>query len=228
MRKVLLGTGLVAAALTASANAAFLGYAAKSDIVNVSGVDYARIEVFAMFQATNEKVLNMFNANITLDGASTFYHSGGEGNETWAPSGSNLADSRVCIGPLIGGSVSSDPNFLNYNWDNGFDPNLPPTPNAGWFTTNPNGGQNAAAEVTGLTENSTGSTLGVRVGRFSILNAGDTSNRRLNFSSEIKWNLVGQTGSTNGADSEIFKYVPAPGAMALLGLAGLAGRRRRA
>lgn len=228
MRKVLLGTGLTAAALTASANAAFLGLACISDTVNVSGVDYLRVEVYAMFEATNEKVLNVFNANIGLEGASSFYHSGGEGNETWAPSGTNVADSRCSIGPLIGGSVNPDPNFTNWNWDNGEDPNLPPAPNAGWFTTNPNGGQNAAAAVAGLTENNTGSNLGVRLGRFSILAAGDSSNRRLIFDIELKWNVVGQTGSTNGADSEIFKYVPAPGAMALLGLAGLAGRRRRA
>ncbi|MBM4112320.1 MAG: hypothetical protein FJ253_02930 [Phycisphaerae bacterium] len=228
MRKVLLGTGLIAAALTASANAAFLGYACKSDTVNVSGVDYLRIEVFAMFESNQEKVLNIFNSDISLEGATNFYHSGAEEDWSWAPSGTNAADSRVCIGPLSGGSVAGDPNFTNYNWDLGEDPSLPPAANAGWFTSNPNGGQNAAAAVVGLTENNTGSNLGVRVGRFSILAAGDTNDRRLNFEADIKYNLIGQTGSTNGFDSEVFKYVPTPGALALLGLAGFAGRRRRA
>ena len=57
------------------------------------------------------------------------------------------------------------------------------------------------------------------LGRFSY--AGDFSLEGTTF--EVTWNQ----GLGTPGNRAMFTVVPAPGAMALLGLAGLAGRRRR-
>lgn len=249
MRKVLLGTGLVAAALTASANANFLGFAAKSYITTVGTNSYTTIDVYAMFSSTSNKLLNIFNTNITLTGATQFYQAGSGGSRSYNPdalfdsaTGENInaADSFATIGGIVpiwdpvneeyfnANPTSPDPNFTNWSGAGSLNP---PVPLAGWFCPNPNGNawgvHNAAKPISGLTDNDTGSNLGVMLGRFSVAGIPDGV-RKLNFAGQLKWNNIGQVGSQDGQDSKVFKYIPAPGAFALLGLAGLAGRRRRA
>jgi len=253
MRNVLLGTGLVAAAITASANAAFLGFGARSDTVTVGANTYTRIDVYAMFDGANDKLLSVFDANISLVGATQYYQSGSGALRSWDVSAQfdsetgtffNNADSFVTIGAsspqfdsdlgewFNANPVNPDPNFTSTSWQGAGSLGAIPVL-AGWFNPNPNGNEfgihNQAVAVSGLTDNPSGGTLGVMVGRFSVLGIpADTSSRLLNFNAKVKWNLIGQSGSQDGQDSQVFKYVPAPGALALLGLAGLAGRRRRA
>lgn len=68
-----------------------------------------------------------------------------------------------------------------------------------------------------------GSELRVMVGQFTMYGAGSTVSGVLNLQGKVGDN------ETFSATGQAFEYslVPAPGALALLGLAGIAGRRRR-
>ena len=120
----------------------------------------------------------------------------------------------------MGGFGDMDPaQVVGTGTGTGLDPNFGgnttayPGALAGWYNGNPpslNGqvGDGAAG-------------LGVLVGRFSYAGDFDLSGSTL----EVTWNQGlgtpgNQAGFTVGA-------IPAPGALALLGLAGLTGRRRR-
>jgi hypothetical protein len=104
---------------------------------------------------------------------------------------------------MAGNGVAVDPGFDNNNAAG-------PMENSGWFNGNPNNPIGSAANE-GL----------VLIGRFSIAGSDGFS-------------MQGGTGfatfnegiGTPGQQDD-FEIVPAPGALALLGLAGLAGRRRR-
>lgn len=228
MRKVLLGSGLLAACLVSSANAEFLGFGSDSYAVTVGENNYDVLDVYAVYSSTSDKFLNVIGSNIQLIGASAFYQSNG----TWQPTntGSNAADSKVATGPAVG-NTSADPSFVNYNDEEGEDPTLPPTPGAGWFTSNPSpaNNSNGAKVITtqGIWQGTNG-PFGVFIGRFSVA-AGADQSRFLVFASEIGTGVVGGSGTFFSSDTKTFKYaVPTPGALALLGLAGIAGRRRRA
>jgi uncharacterized protein (TIGR03382 family) len=68
-----------------------------------------------------------------------------------------------------------------------------------------------------------GSELRVMVGQFTMYGADSTVSGVLNFQGKVGDN------ETFNATGQVFEYslIPAPGALALLGLAGIAGRRRR-
>ena len=106
--------------------------------------------------------------------------------------------------PGAGAGTGLDPNFGGNNAD--YPGNL-----AGWYNGNP-------PTLNGQVVDNDG-TLGVLVGRFAY--DGDFS---LEGSAlEVTWNQgLGTPGQQAG-----FIVTPAPGALALLGLAGIAGRRRR-
>ncbi len=61
--------------------------------------------------------------------------------------------------------------------------------------------------------------MGVLIGRFAYDGDFDLAGSTLS----VTWN----EGIGTGAEQATFTVVPAPGAFALLGVAGLAGRRRR-
>jgi len=227
MRKVLLGSGLLAACVAGSASATFIGFGSQSYTALAGAYDV--LDVYAMYSSTTDKFLNVFNSDIDLIGATNFY----QANGTWANtnSGSNAADSRVAAG-ASSGNTSPDGSFANWEDGEGQDSTLPPSPGAGWFAANPNpaGNTNGAKVlvlVPGIWQGANG-PFGVWIGRFSVL-AGPDSIRFMQFGGQIGTGVVGGSGTFFGQDSKLFKFnIPAPGAMALLGLAGLVGRRRRA
>ena len=231
MRKILIGSGLLAACVAASANAGFAGFGANSYAVNVGGVDYAVVDVYATYSSTSDKFLSILNSNISLVGASNFYQkANGDGVTGWMNNNLDAADSKVTAGALLTGNTSADPSFLNFTDEEGADTTLPPSPNAGWYASNPapaNNSNGAKLIVKNGWIGAAGDTLGVFIGRFSVAGIGDGS-RALIFSSTTATGVVGGSGTTFSTDSKSFKYVPTPGALALLGIAGLAGRRRRA
>ena len=166
--------------------------------------------------------LNVFNMIMADAGKVTYFQSfTGTG---WQPT--NLggpfdtaalrsADSFVTMGgfaaggmaeqaPGAGAGTGLDPNFGGNNAD--YPGNL-----AGWYNGNP-------PTLNGQVVDNDG-TLGVLIGRFAY--DGDFS---LEGSAlEVTWNQgLGTPGQQAG-----FIVTPAPGAFALLGLAGIAGRRRR-
>ena len=176
-----------------------------------------------------DTALNVFNYNASATAASSYFQSfTGTG---WQPTNLGgpfdtpalrLADSFVTIGgfaqdtiapeqaPGAGAGTGLDPNF-------GGNGAAAPGPNAGWYNGSPpslNGQVGAVPEPDGDLIG-----LGVLIGRFSTIGDSDLVDGTL----EVTWNQgLGTPGEQGG-----FTITPAPGALALLGLAGLANRRRR-
>lgn len=231
MSKSMFALGAAAAlGIGGAASASFVGVFAESYAVNVGGSDYAVIDISIQFDNPNDTVLNLFNTEIFNMNGTAFHHN--DFNTlaalpgTWSVTQTaNLPalglvptnDSFVLIGGPIGSTNTTalDPSFTPATAA------VPPV-NAGWFNSSP---PNLQGRVDA-------GTLRTFVGRFVI--AGISSAETLSFAFNMGFNQGLGTGAqfayNNGAGrGPAFEiaYVPAPGAAALLGLAGLAGRRRR-
>jgi hypothetical protein len=226
------------AAVASSASATFVSYVVTKTQTSNSGVALDVYTVWARFNGSTDTVLNAFNFN-RLDSSNTnvFYHkdldslssgvltkSGG----TWAPqlTGNATAnrpfDSFLVIGGNANGanSTNADPSWtLAPNGDaRGWNrPDVPNGQNVGWFNSSP-------PNLQGRVGSPGNTATDVRLGQFVI--------DRDTFGGT--WNLkVGYNSGVAGAPVQFAEstfdlgVIPAPGAMALLGLAGLAGRRRR-
>ena len=226
---------LASASVVTAANAGYTGFQA---IVRDAGAGRTFVDVFAGFNTAGDKLLNVFNMNIGLTGGAAFVQQAGVAPSKWKPiddtSSSSSVDSFTTLGGFSYGgefftsySSAGDPNFTNYTTANAT--TIPAL--AGWYNGTPTSPDILAIDLASASTNWTGAkdsasaagSLGVWVGHF-LVNKGiaDTS-WTLTFSGSAAFN----TG-TNAADSRTFHAVPAPGAFALLGLAGMASRRRRA
>jgi len=219
----------LAAAVSSAASATFVSYVVTKTSTTNSGVALDVYRVFARFDGPTDTVLNAFNFN-RLDSASTniFYHkdnssyNGGvlsKAYGTWAPqlTGSPTLnrpfDSFLTIGgnPVATNSTNADPSWGGAGWNR---PDFPNGANVGWFNSNP---PNLQGRV-GVAPNTATDVL---LGQF-VVDAGTdggTYNLKVGYNSGISGAAV-QFAETTFS-------LPAPGALALLGLAGLAGRRRR-
>ena len=226
MRSSLIIGASIATVIAAGASAEITGAVVNNYIVTAEdfGGTMVSVNVSDLYLTSNDAAdtaLNVYNLTMAAAGQVTYFQSTtGTG---WAPS--NLgsifdtdalrrADSFVTIGgfsfmdpeqaPGAGSGTGLDPNF-------GGNTAAYPGALAGWYNGNPPSLNGQVGEtVVGL---------GVLVGRFSY--AGDFDLMGSTF--EVTWNQgLGTPGQQAG-----FTVVPAPGALALLGLAGLAGRRRR-
>ncbi len=180
------------------------------------------VDLWLEFDSVDDVMLNVYNFNDTNLGTVYYQSFTGAG---WAPNNQGapfetealkFADSFVTIGGTgdeaqdAGNGSGVDPNFGGNVTDG-------PAVNAGWYNSNP------TIEIGAVVATSYTTTgFGVLIGRFSI-NGGELD--MAGSLGSATWNQgIGTDGSQ--ADFEILP-VPAPGALALLGLAGLAGRRRR-
>jgi hypothetical protein len=227
MKKVIL-TGIAAAAVAATAGADITGAVTVnySVIAEDFGGTVVTVNVSDLYLTSNDAAdtaLNVYNMSMATAGQVNYFQSAtGTG---WQPTNLGgifdtealqFADSFVTIGgfdfgdepaqaPGAGAGTGLDPNF-------GGNTNAYPGDLAGWYNGSPpslNGqvGEGAAG-------------LGVLVGRFAFEGDFDLSGSEL----FVTWN---QGLGTPGNQAGFIVNVPAPGAMALLGLAGLTGRRRR-
>jgi MYXO-CTERM domain-containing protein len=235
-------TGMIAAvaglAATGMASAAFTSFVVTSANVTNSGQSLTVYTVVARFDGAADTLLNCFNFGIT--GGSTAAALGGfwhkdlnttnsnvltQASGTWSPSQTGSAannrpyDSYLTIGNQALGTNTSnaDPSWpaAGGGWDR---PDLAAGGTIGWFNSNP---PNLQGRV-GVGANT---ATDVRIGQF-VLSANDNVLRTYTLTA----------GYNNGAPGASAQFatgtftlgaVPAPGAVALLGLAGLAGRRRR-
>ena len=240
MKTVLL-VASVASAIAASANAGFLGFTGFTYIASNGN---RVIDVFAVVSNSSDKLLNVYNSNITNNagaaGATFFTQQAGTATRGWKPDAgsstrSNIVDSFMTIG-VDGGApyegqyyasagTGADGNFTNWS-------SLAPTVpvNAGWFLSPPTLPDNVAesmAGMTGIRTNSNAaagnSNLGVWCSHF-VIAAGDLGARWWNATAASKDGITGATITNTGT----MNMVPAPGVLALLGVAGFASRRRRA
>ena len=205
-------------------------YVTKTQTSN-SGINLDVYQLFARFNGPTDTVLNAFNLDRTnasgiLNG---FYHkdnsSGNSGalstaTGSWSPSLTGSAtlnrpfDSYLTVGGIANAAngTSADPSWGNpLSWNR---PDIPAGQQCGWFA--PGGSIAGRVGQAGNTANS------VILGQFVIgrdVNAG-TFNISIGYNSGVPGTPVQFADGT-------FSMVPAPGAIALLGLAGLTGRRRR-
>ncbi|MFZ9882000.1 MAG: hypothetical protein ACO3QC_11420 [Phycisphaerales bacterium] len=214
---------LAALAVAGSASAAFTGYSV-TNAGSVGGL--TKWVLYANFNGATDTVLNAFHFNKTVGGGSPVFHhadaiSGGIDSTvagTWNPQfvlAPGAMDSYVCIGGgegfASGNSTNADPDWGGAGFNQAQVPFLAAgttTAGAGWFNGNPPNQQ-------GLQSGGQ-----VKLGQFVI------------GSSDPSATLFLKIGYNNGAGGTVqfgegTFTIPAPGAIALLGLAGLAGRRRR-
>lgn len=203
-------------------------------------------ELYANFDNANDNLLNVFSGEISS--SHNFHHADNGDGPTSLPfnkafyDGNGQVDSYVTIGfkyssgngnpdgPDVNTTgdalkVSLDPSFN----EDGFlfgnsidDPASDPNKGAGWFSSDP--GVNNIQGKAG-----TYGDLKVLIGRFAF--TGDQGDLvtllgkiRLTYKNGA---VTTQTDFINFSGERAILEVPAPGAIALLGLAGLAGRRRR-
>jgi MYXO-CTERM domain-containing protein len=224
MKTCALGLGL-AAVIAGTASAEYTG--AVEIAYTVTAADFGGAEVTVnvrdIYMTSNDSadtLLNVYNWN-TVGGAASYFQSfTGTG---WQPT--NLggpfdtaalqqADSFVTIGgfgagalqtPGAGAGSGLDPNFGGNNA-------AAPGTDAGWYNGSP-------PSLNGAVMTYDSGVVGTLIGRFT--STGDFSLIGTGF--EATWNQ----GLGTPGQQAAFTVAPAPGALALLGLAGVAGRRRR-
>ena len=251
--KTALFVATAAASVVASADAGFAGFVAFSRNVGANTV----IDVFAAVDNAGDKFLNVYNtvSNGTFvqkAGLSNKTWKPDAANFTSTRSVSD--DSFMTAGTFSGGSyggeyyasgnTNGDPNFTGTSWNATLaSPAATTIPaNAGWYTGDPTSIENNAEVLSsaGTRVNSSlvsasggyqppstsqAATRGVWVSHLVI--PGNDKVIGVDFSFTASASIKdGVNGATTQATYQL--VVPAPGALAILGLAGLSSRRRRA
>jgi len=242
-------TGMIAAglglAVSGVASATLTGYTVvrTANVTSSGGVSIDRYELFANFNGATDTVLNVYNLLATGGSASDKYggfwhkdnsdYNGGVLSQqygTWAPQLVGSAtlnrpfDSFLLIGgnPLGTNTTNADPSWNSggsgshtgsaSGWSRA---DLVNNGTIGWFNSSPPNNQGRV----GITPNT---ATQVKLGQFMLSN--DNTDRV--FTLRTAYNN-GAGGSVTNFDGSFTLGVPAPGAIALLGVAGLIGRRRR-
>ena len=220
MIKSLVAGSMLAAAVASVASAGFTGYSVQRTITTGGNIQY---QVFANWDQSGLVFLNAFNF-ATQSGTMNarhqdFFTSDGEVG-TWQAGSSVSAadrgeDSWVTASGLAtasGWGSALDPGFANGGTvgdiNNG----------AGWYDATP-GTPNAI--VAG------GSQGGYRILLAQIVRNSGDADALATFYLKNSYKVAGTTTALFSEGTFSIGVVPAPGAMALLGVAGLAGRRRR-
>jgi hypothetical protein len=228
------------ASFIASADAGVLGYSAFTYTASNGNVV---IDVFTVVSNASDRLLNVYNVNLTTTQAgstlATFVQAAGTATRGWKPDAttstrSNIVDSFMTIG-VDGGApyegqyyasagTGADGNFTNWS-------SLAPTVpvNAGWFLSPPTLPDNVAESMSGMTGTRTNtgtagsSNLGIWCAH--LVMAPGTASVFWGGTSAVKDGVTGATVTTTALATNL---IPAPGALALLGIAGFSSRRRRA
>jgi hypothetical protein len=220
--------------VASSADAGILGFSAFSRTASNGNII---IDVVASMQNANDRLLNVFNVQT----ANTFIQQAGTATRGWKPDAAsstrdNSIDSFCTIGveggaPYYGQYYASGATGADGGFSTGWTTLGTTIPNnAGWFLSPPTLPDNVAesmANFTGTRVNSNESA-GLSGNAVWVAHMVMAPNTNLaNFSVTITGSSKdGITGATNSNTGTI--VIPAPGAIALLGVAGLASRRRRA
>ena len=245
-------------ALIVAAGAAFIASsAAMADVSGITGQDtlryyaadgetsvdladaaYAVLDLYVDFSAPNtdgfnnadSHMLSAFNMNISGNGFTYFNQNDitGQGSTatagSWKPSFSfdlpmtanSKIDSFVTIGGGVGAQAATnvttpDPNLGAALNEDIFDANV------GWFLNPPTSTQGDVIDFK------------VWIGRFVVSGDEARGGANMDIAGSIGYNYGSGTGSFNADVGGNFLFeIPAPGALALLGLGGLCARRRRA
>ena len=233
MKTCALGLGLasiVAATASADITGAYtVNYSVTAEDFGGTSVTVNVQDLYLSSNDAADVALNVYNLNLVASAQVTYFQSAtGTG---WTPNnlGSifdtpalRLADSFVTIGgfaqdtllpeqaPGAGAGTGLDPNF-------GGNSAIYPGSLAGWFNSSP---PNLNGQVGQVADGNGGFGTGVLIGRFAFDGDFDLTDSTL----AVTWN---QGLGTPGEQGSFIVNIPAPGAMALFGLAGFAARRRR-
>jgi len=233
---------LAGLAVAGSASAAFTGYVVTSTNVTSGANALTVYTLWARFNGPTDTVLNAYNiaavGGSSLSGFwhkdNAYYNSGVLSQEfgTWNPSQTGSVtlnrpfDSYLTIGGLATptNTTNADPSWVSggsgtgagdsRSWNRA---DIPNNGTSGWFNSNP---PNNQGRVGGAGNTATD----VRLGQF-VLSQGHEGRT---YSLTIGYNNGVPGSPVQFGDGQFsFGVIPTPGAIALLGLAGLAGRRRR-
>ena len=238
MKRAFTFVASAAVIITASADAGALGY---SSFARTASNGNIVIDVFTVVSNTSDRLLNVYNTNVTTTAggtAASFIQQTGVNTRGWKPDGSatrsNIVDSFMTIG-VDGGApyggeyyaslgTGADGNFTNWT---ALAPTIPA--NAGWFLsppTLPDGLAESMAGMTGARVNTgTAGTSNLGIWCAHMVMVAGSTNCWWAATSAVKDGITGATTTTTAPSTNL---VPAPGALALLGLAGFSSRRRRA
>jgi MYXO-CTERM domain-containing protein len=242
------------ASIVASADAGFLGFVASVRTVGANTV----IDIFAGVDNASDKFLNVYNANISTSLAGGFVQKAGLATKTWKPdtagftsTRNTLDDSFMTAGTFSGGAyggeyyassnTNGDPNFTGTSWNaTPASPAATTVPaNAGWYTGDPTSVDNRAESLAGMigrvnsgataASGNTAGSLGGASANFGIWCGHIVVVGNGIMGTNILWSAsVSIKDGVTGATDQRISAVPAPGVLALVGLAGFAARRRRA
>ena len=212
---------VVASTLAASASASFTGFESVRSITAAGNTQY---KLYANFSAGNYVFLNAFswaNTGAALNARHQDAAEDLDGNpsQSWSASVNLLGTAARDNDSWVSASGSGTSAGADASLDPGFNPsNTGEIPaGAGWFDATPGTGNAITAA------NPAG---GFRMLIAQICRTGDDTGYFSTHGLQISYKVVGTATALFGSGS--FNIgIPAPGAMALLGLAGLTGRRRR-
>ena len=244
-----------AASMVVAADAGFLGFVASVRTVGANtvidmyaGVDNASDKFLNVYNA---------NISTTLAGgfvqkAGLATKTWKPDTAGFTSTRNTLDDSFMTAGTFSGGQyggeyyassqTNGDPNFTGSSWNaTPASPAATTVPaNAGWYTGDPTSVDNRAESLAGMIGRvNTGATAASG----NTLGSAGTANANFGIwcghivvagngimGTNLLWSasISIKDGVTGATDQRISTFVPAPGALALVGLAGFASRRRRA
>ena len=215
------------ALISSSATAGFTGWTVERATSPGGNIQY---RVYANVDASNLVALNVYNFQTVSGAPMNAIHNDNatDANEsptqTWSSNSNRIENPTAGLGRnddswvTISGISTSGGNGTSL--DASFDPSdLSSIPyNAGWYDSSAG---TANPILAGGTQG------GYRMLVLQIVRAGGGQDALSTFSCILGYKVSGTTDALAGSGSFTIG-VPAPGALALLGLAGLTGRRRRA
>ena len=231
MKRAFVFAASAVAVVSASADAGILGFSA---FVRTASNGNTVIDVVAAMANANDRMLNVFNVQTT----NSFIQQAGTATRGFKPDAasstrSNIVDSFCTIGvdggaPYYGEYYASAGTGADGGFSTGWSTIGTTIPNnAGWFISPPTLPDNVAESLANFTGTrydsnaaSAGASFGVWVAHFVMSGTGPALNVTMTGSAKD-----GNTGATTTATGSL---IPAPGAIALIGFAGFASRRRRA
>jgi len=245
MKNGMMIASLAGLAVAGSASATFVGYFTTITQVTTGGVLLDQVRVVARFNGPTDTVLNVFNFTYSggadvADPYGAFYHkdnssyNGGVLSKqygTWSPTltGSPTLnrpfDSYLVIG---GAATATNTSNADPSWNSGGSgahaggangwnrADLLNNGTMGWFNSSP-------PNLQGRVGQAGNTATDVLLGQFVI----DRNAFAGNWTLTVGYNDGVAGSAVQFATNSFAIGVPAPGAIALLGLAGFAGRRRR-
>ena len=239
MKRAFVFAASAVAVVSASADAGVIGFAAFSRVASNGN---RVIDVVAVMQNASDRLLNVYGANLA-NSAGGFIQQAGAATRGWKPDAasstrSNSVDSFCTIGvdggaPYYGEYYASAATGADGGFTTGWSTASPNMPSgSGWFLSPPTLPDNVAeslANFSGSRVNSNGAAAGGTHGVWfaHLVMVGNATSCTLSISAASKDGITGATVAASISPTNAFEMIPAPGAVALLGVAGMASRRRR-